>query len=492
MTKDKREFLLVLFLLIVVSSLRLVNLGYSEYIPDESTVLYPLRELGGFSWDFLLNQRKGPLQFLIAEIVYIFYNNLFNELVFRIPFAIANTLAILAFYKFLKNITNSIYVAFFGAIFLGVNGFTVAFGRIVQYQSLNLLFSSLSLYFYSLLLVSKKDHIISSLLGTIFFCFSILSHWDAIFILPFISYVLFRLLGEKSITKKEKVHLIAINIYVLFILLAPFYIPFFSNYLRSESNQSYISTRFGFDIPNFELISGKLLDYVFRIELYNPFILLPFLIVIIFIALLTLRESKFYLAWLIFTIVFFLIFIKNPGTHVYNLFIPLYAFASFGIKWLLERTKFVGFGLLSVALLFLTYQSYLLFVDYSKEYPWEQERIYKYKTSHYNHKNLTNYIIGFPIRRGWLEVNEFIMERNSIRGETLSYITNETKSLSNFYMSAPYGKDDKYYAVGIKRPYSFTTDYKFPQIKNKSTIHKVEIDGENVIRIYLVGEDQFF
>jgi hypothetical protein len=72
-------------------------------------------------------------------------------------------------------------------------------------------------------------------------------------------------------------------------------------------------------------------------------------------------------------------------------------------------------------------------------------------------------------------------------GENLGYITNENR-VDQFYMDAPYGESSGgYYAVGIKRPLSLVNDYKFSQIKDKNTVHKIQGEHDStVVRIYRV------
>src|SRR3989344_837894 len=69
--------------------LRLINLGYSEYIPDETTVMTPVKN-SEINTGFLLAQRKGPVQFLVAQAVNIFNNNVFDEFSYRFPFFLAS------------------------------------------------------------------------------------------------------------------------------------------------------------------------------------------------------------------------------------------------------------------------------------------------------------------------------------------------------------------------------------------------------------------
>ena len=58
----------VIYIFLVTIGLRFVNLGYSDYQGDEIKALF--RSLAGASLlSFLLDQRKGPLQFLVTYLM---------------------------------------------------------------------------------------------------------------------------------------------------------------------------------------------------------------------------------------------------------------------------------------------------------------------------------------------------------------------------------------------------------------------------------------
>ena len=140
--------------------MRFQYLGYSDYIPDEpgAFLFYgKTPESNETAVRFLLNQRKGPLQFVISHIPYSLTGTFNNELAERIPFAIFNILSVVIFYKFVSQLTGNRLAGFVSAMLLSTNGFTVAFGRIAQYQSLNLFFSISALYLYSRTLLAKDS-----------------------------------------------------------------------------------------------------------------------------------------------------------------------------------------------------------------------------------------------------------------------------------------------------------------------------------------------
>lgn len=465
--------------------LRLVNLGYSEYIPDETTVMTPVKN-SEVNTAFLLAQRKGPMQFLVAEIGTIFNISVFDEFTYRVPFFLASVFGLFFFYKFIKNMEGQ-FVAVVATLFLGLNGMLIAFGRVVQYQSLNLLFSSAGLYFLSLL-KDEEHRIRNSILGSLFLCLSIMSHWDMIFVLPpalflICKYVLFAPLRGRQ--KKSIMGALSLPVLVIFM-------PFFINYsgiaLSDAGTVGYFKTRVGYAEVSLENIMRNLKEYVLKVKLYNPFVYSYTLGALAFAGLIGSKRAYSYFYWFLLSLAVFVFIIIKPGTHVYNLFYPLVVLAAFGAQYFYQLFK----GLLSAAVVialialfsFFAYQGYLLFADPSVDYPWSQEVILGRKTKPYSQQSLPNNIIGFPIYRGWEEAAEFLAGENARNGSDLPYVTNEESSIGGFYLPLRYGREAEYYAIGVKRPLSFVNDYTFPLIKNKKTVKRIEVYGENTMRIY--------
>ena len=134
--------------------LRFINLGYSDYQGDEIKAFF-LPISGQNAFEFLLDQRKGPVQFLITAFLKIFNPSYDNQLLMRLPFALAGTLAVYFFYK-LINIHFGKKIAFYSSFFIATNGFFIAFSRIVQYQSFVIFFAILALYCFTLAITKEK------------------------------------------------------------------------------------------------------------------------------------------------------------------------------------------------------------------------------------------------------------------------------------------------------------------------------------------------
>ena len=479
--KNLKKYVLILLLIIPIAYLRLKNLGYSEFINDEIAYMDFLKNEGFYTYKNLINRRKGPIPYLINGGVFLISRNPHNELIQRIPFALAGITGVYFFYKFLKNIINHKWAAFLGALVIGLNGFFIAFSRIVQYQSFNFLFSSLSLYFYSQAYKHKFSK--NSLLGTLFFCLSFLSHWDAVIIVPYIFYVFWG----------EKFNLWLKNFILALVLLLPFMIPYLVNYIKSPETQEYFTGRINMDISSTP--KERFEEIKFKFHLYNPFGYIELILLISMFSILFIKKSWFYLCWLGLLFIYFIFVFSRPGTHVYNIFFPLMVLFSisienilnYGRKWF--KGAFIVLNILSASMFF--YTQYLIYIDYESLYPWQKEKIVfnnnEYETSEYSHENLTNNIIGFPHNSYWEEISIYLKSCNP----DLKYITNESKSISSYYMDLEYGSGEVYYAVGIKDPVSFVKDYQFSQLRGKHTIQKIQdSNGNTVAQIYLVdGKD---
>jgi 4-amino-4-deoxy-L-arabinose transferase-like glycosyltransferase len=125
----------VLLLLAVAAPLRLADLGWSEFQGDEArVVLRAMAALQGAD-GALAAHRKVPGEITLA---YLFAGSLgqIYEGVARLPYALAGVGAVLAFYSLASRLLGG-PAALVAGLLLAVNGYFVAFGRILQYDSLS-------------------------------------------------------------------------------------------------------------------------------------------------------------------------------------------------------------------------------------------------------------------------------------------------------------------------------------------------------------------
>ncbi len=123
--------------------LRLSDLGWSEFQGDEARIL--LRAMAAIQGvpDALLAHRKVPGEILVT-LPFFGQLGAITELTGRLPFALSAVAAVVTFYMLARELFDW-RVALVAGLLLAVNGYSVAFGRILQYDSLAFLLGLLGL-----------------------------------------------------------------------------------------------------------------------------------------------------------------------------------------------------------------------------------------------------------------------------------------------------------------------------------------------------------
>ena len=162
--------------------LRLANLGYSDYQGDERKALTILSQ-GKSLVGFLLQQRKGPLQFLVTYALSWYDASFANEFLFRLPFAMAGILSVWFFYCLVRLYFEE-RIALYAAFLFAVNGIIVGLSRIVQYQTFVMLGTVLCLYWLTLAVNTERYRISGLYLAAFAAVVACLAHFDGFFIIP--------------------------------------------------------------------------------------------------------------------------------------------------------------------------------------------------------------------------------------------------------------------------------------------------------------------
>lgn len=458
-----------LYLIFITLWLRFANLGYSDYQGDEIKALY-LPKYGQSIIDFFLSQRKGPLQFIMTYITKLFDPLYTNEFLNRLPFAVSNTLAIFFFYKLVKRSFGS-KIALYATILLATNGIVLAFARIIQYQSLVILFSVLALYMFSLAASEKNWKSAGIYFGMIFWTLSILSHYDGIFIAPLAIYFLYKYWRENTyLTKAQKIADIAFASLISAALLLTFYLPFVLSI--GEATKAYWLDRLAGG-------SQKISSSIITFKVYNPKFMFYIYSLMFAVSFVRFKRTWPVFVWLLFPFIFMEIVANVPGTHIYTYLIPASILAAVGIE-VVENTvsKIVGskYGLylntigLATFFVFVFYLSHKVFVDHTREYPWEDEEFLVWKLRRPNpifHLSM----FGFPYYRHWEEIGEYVtsgenkaswdkshdifFDSRSEPNNTF-YSTNERNSISRYYIPFQKDTDSAGHYIYIYNPQSFT------------------------------------
>jgi hypothetical protein len=466
---DRRKLVSYLPLLLLLGGLlwlRLVNLGYSDYQGDEIKALF-LPQEGQSPLDFLLAQRKGPIQFVITNLIGFIDPSYQNQFLTRLPFAAASVFAAIFFYLFVKMHFGK-KIALYATFFFSFNGIVVALSRIVQYQSFVIFFSVLALYLFSLAIKAPGWRVAGLYLGMLFWALSVLSHYDGIFIAPFVLYLLWEWTKRYPEYKKRVkwVHLcLAGGLFVL--ILAAFYVPFLLNI--SEDTKAYWLKR----------ISGgndRISSSIVTFKLYNPKVATSIYagLFIFYLAGMagsiisglndkstraadtyqTVLKSIVVLLWFLFPWIYMESFVSLPGTHIYAYLMPFTILIALGLltaENLIKKMAGIKYGKLvyvaGLALVFLLlfYQSHKLFVDHTREYPWEQER-FLFWTLERPDLAYELPIFGFPYHRHWEQIGDYI----AMSHDSDYYYSNEKESISSFYIPLVRDVDQSGHYVRVK------------------------------------------
>jgi len=466
---DRRKLVSYLPLLLLLGGLlwlRLVNLGYSDYQGDEIKALF-LPQEGQSPLDFLLAQRKGPIQFVITNLIGFIDPSYQNQFLTRLPFAAASVFAAIFFYLFVKMHFGK-KIALYATFFFSFNGIVVALSRIVQYQSFVIFFSVLALYLFSLAIKAPGWRVAGLYLGMLFWALSVLSHYDGIFIAPFVLYLLWEWTKRYPEYKKRVkwVHLcLAGGLFVL--ILAAFYVPFLLNI--SEDTKAYWLKR----------ISGgndRISSSIVTFKLYNPKVATSIYagLFIFYLAGMagsiisglndkstraadtyqTVLKSIVVLLWFLFPWIYMESFVSLPGTHIYAYLMPFTILIALGLltaENLIKKMAGIKYGKLvcvaGLALVFLLlfYQSHKLFVDHTREYPWEQER-FLFWTLERPDLAYELPIFGFPYHRHWEQIGDYI----AMSDDSDYYYSNEKESISSFYIPLVRDVDQSGHYVRVK------------------------------------------
>ena len=474
----------ILCLVVVTLWLRLVNLGYSDYQGDEIKALATPAS-GQSLVQFLLEQRKGPTQFVISYGLQRIYPAMDNEFFTRLPFALAGALAIGVFYL-LVELHFGKRIGLVAAILLSINGLMVGLSRIVQYQPLVILFSLLTLYFFSLAEKSRRWQVGGIYLGMVCWAAALLTHYDGIFIAPMAIVLLARWYRRKTdLPARLRVKHLLLPALLAILLLVIFYGPYV--YALSGSTLSYFWLRIAGEGEQAGTPSS-----LFTFRLYNP--LLAIYACLFFGALSVFRMRKLWSIWLwlLFPWLVLEVLLADPGTHIYAYVIPATILAAQGIDVCAvfasklikdQRSEVIIYAGAAGILAFLALVSHLIFIDHSPEYPWEERRILSWTIGKPD-PEYRMWVFGFPYNRQWEEIGKFVSKEPG----TGYYATNENKSIAEYFVPYPFDINRAGYYIHVYHPQSFRDKLADDKIrywmKNYVPVKTIQNQGNVVAEIY--------
>ncbi|MEK7594973.1 MAG: glycosyltransferase family 39 protein [Patescibacteria group bacterium] len=418
----RKELLALAFLFVTSFVLRFYNLSYSEFQGDEIRALY---DRGTPLWDFLIAQKKGPIQFLATYFVSLASAD-YDELLTRFPFALAGLLSVFVFYFFIKELYGR-RIAFISSLLFSFNGFFVAFSRIVQYQSFTLLFSLLGLFCLSKLV--KRNNPVFLVLSALSYAVAFLSHYDAAFTVVFALYFLYLWVKRGARTLKYKLVWTFSSLVVFLLLTCSFYVPFVLNPSFSSGTTSYFETRLKGE-------EGKTTSTLITYSVYNPLLSVYLLALSLMVALLfCFRKVLPVVVWFAFPFLILNFMVSVPGTHIFNYVLPASILSAFGLDFIAKQASknkafsYVVALTVSLALGFLFYQSYVIFIDHTVEYPWFEKKILVFTAKLPDDKYHLS-LFGFPYNRSLKLVNWLVWNNPNVR----DIQSNENSKIVRFYV----------------------------------------------------------
>ncbi len=235
---------ILLTILIVAALFRFANLGYSEFQGDEGEVMIPVAEaLEGNQAALFTARNKGPAEVLLPMVLWRLTGTL-NELIARLPFAIAGLLMVLTIYLLGRELLGE-HVGLIAAGLFALNGFMLAFSRIVQYQTIVVWMSTLALL--CLWEWHKDGRSLWPVLAATFIGVGLLAHYDTILVIPALGYltlISFKSPGSKATSLISHFGSWLPAAGLLLIITGLFYIPYILNPQLTDT-QSYLNGRIG-------------------------------------------------------------------------------------------------------------------------------------------------------------------------------------------------------------------------------------------------------
>lgn len=429
--KDKWIVLQIALLIGVSIVLRFVQLGYSDLQGDEILTLCRASEHKSLIHflSYLLAQRKGPVQYVITCAFSLFDPGFSSELALRLPFAVANFVALACFFLLAQRLF-TLHVAVYATFLLAVNGIFIAFARIVQYQSFVILGGLAGILCLTLALKQDRWRVVGLYIGFSAAAMSLLAHFDAAFFMPPMGIlVLHWWMKYRSQPDFARLrwHLFAAMALFAFVVLG-FYLEYASR--LGASQLDYWETR----------RVGDSTDIVRLFQFYNPgpvFWLCAAWVVLGLTRIRTTLAWQVMLAWVLPPLIFMTMLFNDSRTHAYTYLLPLFIVAGLGVDvmmgWIRDRLLRgrafqVAQGALLLLFLFFSYISYQLYIDHRIEYPWYPKPVLGMEFE----GGFVAGTFGFPYSRQWREIGTWF--ENLPDSPEVELITNEKRQFVTFYL----------------------------------------------------------
>lgn len=420
----------IVLLMGVSTLLRFLSLGYSDFQGDEILTFCRISDFKTVYQipAYLLRQGKGPLQYLITCTYSLFDPAFSSESTLRLPFAIANLLALACFFLLVYRLF-TLPIAIYASFLLATNGIFIAFARIVQYQSFVILGGVIGILGLVLAIKDEKWRALGLYLSSLFAAMSLLSHFDAAFFLPPMAVLIVHWwlkFHDQPEFARLRWHLIAAGSIFAFLVLG-----YYTVYVlrMGPARLGYWESR----------MTGDTTNIVRLFQFYNPGPVFWISAGAVILGFTRIRNSigwQVILAWFLPSLFFMAVIFNDSRTHAYTYMLPLFIVAGIGIDvlmvWLRTRVQgrsyqIVQASVLTIFLIF-SYISYSVFIDQDPEYPWYPKRVLGMKFD----GGFVAGTFGFPYSREWREIGRWFEELPD-NGD-LIMVSNEKRQIARFYV----------------------------------------------------------
>lgn len=279
-----RSATILLVVTVLIGALfRFIWLDYSEFQGDEALVMLTAADVLQGHEDALFLRGKGPAEVLLPTALWSL-TGIIDEAAARLPFALAGCLVpLLGFLlaaSLFKDHRMATGIGVVTSALLALNGFMVAFSRIVQYQVLVIIMSGLALWCSW---QWQRDGKMRWLTLCAFFMGSaLLAHYDGLMVFPAIIYVIATAWYRRT-KQEDKAHSlahIAAALALLCFVTGLFYLPYTLD-AQAVRTGGYLSERIGNVLVKNNLASFQHFN-VFYTSFY--YYALTVLLVLVFLA----------------------------------------------------------------------------------------------------------------------------------------------------------------------------------------------------------------
>ena len=424
---------------LVALLMRMPHLGYSEFQGDEAVIMQRAAEaLAGDDGQLFLHQ-KGPAEILVPMSLWSLTGTV-TEWQMRFPFALVGILVVVVvmclgtrWFATPRGPAASAWSGVAAGLLVAISGFLVAFSRILQYQNLVVAMGGLSLLW--LTRYRERAHRGAPMLAAVFLAYGLLSHYDAILVVPaalaLVTQALLKVReGHGDAFRSQAVALLSAGLIGLSIL-ALFYLPFVADPMFSRTFSYLAGGRLGGSLFHNSLVSNWRMS-----TFYNSLAYVVGLVLLVGMAAIWKLGDP--ASWLYFVapLGFYSFVVADPRTHVYTFYAgaALLGGVAFtrALAWITGRWRQLLVLLASGWYLLCLGYIVIVFLDHKVEYKraWPESRHLLYPVPFADDELPPYGHFGFPYRAGWKAV-EHLFDTGVLKG---SYGSNEEPEITTWYV----------------------------------------------------------